>query len=165
VHAKGETLLGVPLARQPETFHWAGRRLAVTSAAALAIAACGSGMPFGSGADELAVGTWGGENAGVVVSATGAHLHVGCTNGDFPPGIVLDEDGRFSVAGDYLLTAYPIAMGPTMPAQFAGVVRGRDLVMTVAVNDTINGELVVLGPISVRFGREPEMGPCPICVM
>ena len=34
--------------------------------------------------------------------------------------------------------------------------------MTVAVNDTIEGELVVLGPMSVRLGQEPELGPCPI---
>ena len=137
----------------------------MASAAAIAITACGSGTPFGSGPDELAVGTWGGENAGVIASATGTHVHVGCTNGDFPAAIALDDDGRFSVAGDYLLRAYPVAVGPTMPALFAGVVRGRDLVMTVAVNDTILGELVVLGPVSVRLGREAEMGPCPICVM
>jgi hypothetical protein len=141
------------------------RKLGVASAALIALTSCGSGAPFGSGLDELEVGTWGGENAGVIVSATGAHVHVGCTNGDFPAPIALDEDGRFSVAGDYLLRAYPVAIGPTMPAQFAGVVRGRDLVMTVAVNDTVAGELVVLGPVSVRLGRDPEMGPCPICVM
>jgi hypothetical protein len=37
--------------------------------------------------------------------------------------------------------------------------------MTIAVNDTIHGELTVLGPVSVRLGEEPEMGPCPICAM
>ena len=141
------------------------RTLAVASAALMALLACGSDTPFASAHDELAVGTWGGEDAGVIVSATGVHVHVGCTNGDFPVPIELDDDGRFSVAGDYLLRAYPVAMGPTMPAQFAGVVRGRELVMTVAVNDTIEGELVVLGPASVRLGREPALGPCPICVM
>jgi hypothetical protein len=99
------------------------------------------------------------------VSATGAHVHFGCTYGDFPAPIAVDDEGRFSVAGDYLLTAHPVAVGPTMPAQFAGVVRGRDLVMTIAVNDTIHGELTVLGPVSVRLGEEPEMGPCPICAM
>ena len=141
------------------------RALAVASAGLIALAACGSDTPFGSALDELAVGTWGGKNAGVIVSATAVHVHVGCTNGDFPGPIALDDDGRFSVAGDYLLRAYPVAIGPTMPARFAGMVRGRDLVMTVAVNDTIEGELVVLGPVSVRLGDEPELGPCPICVM
>lgn len=141
------------------------RALAFAYAALLALPACDSDSPLDSALTELTVGTWGGENAGVIVSATAVHVHVGCTNGDFPAPIALDDDGRFSVAGDYLLRAYPVAVGPTMPARFAGVVRGRELVMTVAVNDTIEGELVVLGPVSVRLGHDPELGPCPICVM
>ena len=140
------------------------RALAVAFAAVVALGACGVDT-LGTALDELAEGTWGGENAGVIVTDATAHVHVGCTNGDFPAPIELDDDGRFSVAGDYLLRAYPVAIGPTMPAQFAGVVRGRDLVMTVAVNDTIEGKLVVLGPVSVRLGQDPELGPCPICVM
>ena len=52
-----------------------------------------------------------------------------------------------------------------MSAQFAGVVRGGALTLTVAVNDTIQKELIVLGPVTVRYGREAQMGPCPICEM
>jgi hypothetical protein len=139
-------------------------RVPAATAILAVLIACDTGATFGS-AVELPVGTWGGEDAGVIVTATAAHVHVGCTNGDFPAPIALDEDGRFSVAGDYLLTAYPVAVGPTMPARFAGVVSRGELVMTVAVDDTIAGELVVLGPVSVRLGREPELGPCPICAM
>lgn len=133
-------------------------------ASLLGFAACGTSGSFGL-PDELPEGTWGGENAGVIVTATSAHVHVGCTNGDFPAPIELDEDGRFSVAGDYLLTAFPVAMGPTMPARLAGVVERNTLVMTVAVDDTIADELVVLGPVTVRLGQDPQLGPCPICVM
>ena len=61
------------------------------------------------------------------------------------------------------LRLYPVAVGPTMPAQFAGVVNGNRLTFTVAVNDTVETKLVVLGPAIVTFGRQPEMGPCPIC--
>lgn len=139
-------------------------RIAFAAGLLLALAACDSDDPLGS-ADELALGTWGGDDAAVIVSDDLAHVHVGCTNGDFPAPIQLDDDGRFSVAGDYLVRAYPVALGPTMPAQFAGVVRGRDLVMTVAVNDTVAHELIVLGPATVRLGRDPRMGPCPICVI
>jgi hypothetical protein len=114
---------------------------------------------------RLEVGEWGGQNAGVLVSPTTAHVHVGCTLGDFPAPIALDGDGRFSVAGSYLVRAFPIAVGPTMPAQFAGVVRNGSLTLTVAVNDTIQKELIVLGPVTVTFGREARMGPCPICEM
>ena len=112
---------------------------------------------------ELARGTWGGENSGVIVGETTTHVHVGCTFGDFPAPVALDEDARFSVAGEYLLRAFPVAIGPTMPAQFNGVVRDGVLTLTVAVNDTIEKRLTVLGPVTVEYGREPRMGPCPIC--
>jgi hypothetical protein len=127
------------------------------------LTACEDGSQLDPSADELAVGTWGGDNVGVVVSASSAHVHVGCTNGDFPSPIALDVDRRFSVSGEYLLEAFPVAVGPTMPAQFAGVLQGDLLTLTIAVNDTIRGELVVLGPVTVEFGREPAMEMCPIC--
>jgi hypothetical protein len=112
---------------------------------------------------ELPLGTWGGDEAGLVLSDTHAHVHVGCTFGDFDAPIPLDAERRFSVSGEYALRAYPVQVGPTLPAQFAGVVRNDRLTMTVAVNDTIEGKLVVLGPVTVELGREPEMAMCPIC--
>jgi hypothetical protein len=139
-------------------------RIMLGTALVMTLATCGPSDPSGL-ADELAQGTWGGKQAAVMVNGDLAHVHVGCTNGNFPVPVELDADGRFSVAGDYLLRAYPVAIGPTMPAQFAGVVHGRELVMTVAVNDTVAHELVVLGPVTVQLGHDPEMGPCPICVM
>ena len=100
------------------------RGLAVASAGLVAQAACGADTPFGSSLDSARARHVGGENAGAIVSATAVHVHAGCTNGDFPGPIALDDDGRFSVAGEYLLRAYPVAIGPTMPAQFAGIVLG-----------------------------------------
>jgi hypothetical protein len=112
--------------------------------------------------DALATGTWGGERAGVIVAGS-AHVHIGCTNGEFPGPITLDEAGRFSVSGSYVLRAFPVQIGPRLPAQLAGVVTGRRLTLSVAVNDTVEKKLVVLGPVVVTYGREPIMGPCPIC--
>jgi hypothetical protein len=138
--------------------------LSACLAAGLLLWGCDLKSPIDSPPGELAAGTWGGENVGLIVNDTVAHVHVGCTYGDFPAPVRLDADGRFSVSGDYLLTAYPIPRGPTMPAEFAGVLRGRTLAMTVAVNDTIEKRLVVLGPATVTLGVDPQMGPCPICV-
>ena len=112
---------------------------------------------------NLARGTWGGENAALILEETSAHVHIGCTNGDFPAPLTADNDGRFSVSGSYVIRAYPIQIGPSLPAQFAGVVEGKTLTLTVAVNDTVEKKLVVLGPVSVTFGKDPRMGPCPIC--
>ena len=113
--------------------------------------------------DHLETGTWGGDDVWVDAQTTDVHVHVGCTSGDCPAPIALDDNGRFSVSGSYHIRLYPIATGPTLPAQFAGVVNGNRLTYTVAVNDTVENKLVVLGPAVVTFGRQPEMGPSPIC--
>ena len=111
----------------------------------------------------LAVGTWGGDNAGVVVTDSAVHVHVGCTFGDMPGNVQLDANGRFTVDGSYVLRAYPVQIGPSVPAQFSGRVAGGTLTLAIAVNDTVERKVVALGPITVVYGRDPEMGPCPIC--
>lgn len=133
-------------------------------AAALAVlgARCPADDPTSPNGDLL-IGTWGGEDISVQVEQEDVRVHVGCTNGDFPAPIQLDASGRFSVEGSYVLRAFPIQLGPSMPAQFAGVVDGNRLTVTVAVNDTVEKKLVILGPHTVTFAREPRMGPCPIC--
>ena len=112
---------------------------------------------------RLAIGTWGGDSTGVIVTDSVTHVHIGCTFGDIPGRVALDQDGRFTVSGSYLLRAYPIAIGPTMPAQFSGRVSGSTLTVSVTVYDTVGNTVVVRGPGSVRFGTEPRLGPCPIC--
>jgi hypothetical protein len=128
------------------------------------VGACGSQSPLVQPAgDHLAAGTWGGDKAGVIVSDSDMHVHIGCTYGDVTGRVPLDSTGRFTVTGSYMLRAYPIAVGPTMPAQFAGHVSGGTLVLTVTVNDTVAHSDTVLGPATVVFGKTPSMGPCPIC--
>lgn len=135
---------------------------ALILAACLATTTCSDDDPT-SPDGPLQLGTWGGNNVAVLVEDFGAHVHVACTNGDFPAPITVDADGRFSVPGSYMLRAYPIAIGPTLPAQFAGVTDGKHMSFTVAVNDTVEKKLVVLGPYEVQIGKDPQMGPCPIC--
>ena len=43
---------------------------------------------------HLPVGTYGGDNAGLIVTDAEAHVHVGCTFGDMPGNIPLDAEGR-----------------------------------------------------------------------
>ena len=112
---------------------------------------------------HLPLGTWGGDNSGVIVTDSAGHVHVGCTFGDMPGNIQLDANGRFTVDGSYVLRAYPVQVGPSLPAQFSGRVAGRTLTLAIAVNDTVEKKVVALGPITVTFGRQPQMGPCPIC--
>lgn len=127
----------------------------------VACASSGSGPVAIDG--NIPLGTWGGDNAGMIVSDTAMHLHVGCTYGDVSGRIALAADGSFDVAGSYMLRAYPITVGPSVPARFRGRVDGAVAIVTVTVNDTVQHATVVKGPVTVKFGDAPRMGPCPIC--
>ena len=104
-------------------------------------------------------GTWGGENAGLIAFDTTAHVHIGCTAGDTKQALIADEHGRFDVPGRYNITLYPVARGPDHPARFSGSTDGRVMTLSVTLTDTA----VTLGPVELVLGREPRMGPCPIC--
>ncbi|WP_411282466.1 hypothetical protein [Gemmatimonas sp.] len=112
---------------------------------------------------RLATGTWGADSAGVLVNDTIAHVHIGCTFGDIPGRVPLDSEGRFTAAGSFRLRASPVAVGPTMPAQFVGRVSGAKLTITVTVTDTIAKMTVVRGPVTVTYQVEPRLQNCPIC--
>ena len=129
----------------------------------VAIAACSSSTSSPPPDGLLPLGTWGGDNAGMIVGDTAMHLHVGCTFGDVSGRVPVGADGTFDVHGSYMLHAYPIAVGPTVPATFVGKVSGAKATVTVTVNDTVQKQTVVLGPVVVTLGADPKMGPCPIC--
>jgi hypothetical protein len=133
-------------------------------AAAIILVACSSSgispLPLDG---KLPLGTWGGDDAGMIVSDTAMHLHVGCTFGDVSGRIALGADGSFDVAGSYMLRAYPIAVGPSVPARFVGRVDGMVTTVTVTVNDTVQHATVVKGPVILQYGEEPRMAACPIC--
>ena len=111
----------------------------------------------------LVVGTWGGENAGLIADDTSAHIHIACTFGSVAQGIEPGTSGRFDVAGQYVLRAYPVYVGPSLPARFQGTVTGRSLTLSVIVQDTTADTTVTLGPVRLYLGREPKMQMCPIC--
>ena len=141
----------------------------LSTAAAAAIVALAAACPdsdrvAGPGA-SVAIGTWGGDNAGVIVNDTIAHVHIGCTFGDIPGPVILNGDGRFAASGTYVLRAYPVYIGPTLPAQFTGTVEGKTLTITATVNDTVAKTTVIKGPVTVTLGTDPRLGPCPICTV
>jgi len=128
-----------------------------------AAAACTDNDPAGPTAGPLARGTWGGDSAGMIVDEAGVHVHIKCTLGDMQMPVVAGTDGRFDVTGSYVLRAYPVQIGPALPARFVGEVLGSRLRLTVTVDDTVEKEMVTMGPVFVQLGREPKLWPCPIC--
>ena len=117
---------------------------------------CDSGM--GPPTAEV-VGTWGGKDAGLSAADSGAHVHNGCTLGDTKGTIRPDAVGRFSIDGTYNVDAYPVDRGIRHPARFTGRIVGRVMSLTVMLTDTGRQ----LGPVSLRYGDEPQMAVCPIC--
>src|SRR5947209_1240258 len=94
---------------------------------------------------RLPAGTWGGDTTGLIVLDTAFHLHVGCTFGDASIRPQLNVNGDFDVSGSYMLHAYPITVGPSVPARFTGHVDGSTVTITATVQDTTTGKTVVFG--------------------
>ena len=129
----------------------------------LLAAACGENEVLPPPGSTLELGTWGGDDAAVVVADSAIHVHVDCTFGDIAEEVRLDAEGRFTSDGSYVLRAYPVASGPPLPAHFSGRVVNRTLTLAIAVNDTVEDRVVALGPVTVVHGREPRLDTCPIC--
>ena len=52
---------------------------------------CSADKSYGPPADgRLAIGTWGGDSTGVIVTDSVTHVHIGCTFGDIPGRVALD---------------------------------------------------------------------------
>ncbi len=133
--------------------------LKATMAFVAATAVLGPCDPTGLKPPKDLAGTWGGENAALIADDTSAHVHIGCTYGNIHNRLMLDANGRFDVAGEQNITAHPVDLGIMHPARFVGRVRGGDMTLTITLTDTT----VTLGPVLLVYGKEPRMGPCPIC--
>lgn len=134
------------------------RRVIESAIVAAAIIALGCVSTPGAPITDVS-GTWGGDDAGLIATDTSAHVHIGCTLGDTNGHIVADADGHFSISGTYDVDAYPVERGILHPAQFTGQITGTMMTLTVVLTDTARQ----LGPVVLTLGKEPKMGPCPIC--
>src|SRR5258708_39199810 len=95
------------------------------------VAACGaSRLEPGT----VAVGTWGGEEAGLLVRADGAHAHIGRTYGDVTGPIPFDPDGRFDVAARWNVSAFPVERGGVQEARMSGRLSRRSPTFTAKLS-------------------------------
>jgi hypothetical protein len=128
------------------------------AAAAALLGPCDPAEPIRPPKGTIA-GTWGGENAALIADDTSAHVHIGCTYGNIHQRIIPDANGRFDVPGEQNITAHPVDLGVMHPARFTGRIFGGQMSLKVTLTDTT----VTLGPVQLAYGKEPQMGPCPIC--
>ena len=136
-----------------------GAQLPAAASLALLIACSSGGERLPA---ALPLGTWGGDSAEMEVSDSTIHLQIACTYGDAPAPVAIGGDGWFSVAGSYMLYAYPVARLPPVPAQFIGRLSGTTVTITVVADDTVTHQQVTHGPAVLRLGATPHWGPCPI---
>jgi hypothetical protein len=127
------------------------------------VAACSASPTIAPLDNQLPLGTWGGDSAGMIVGDTSFHLHVGCTFGDVSGRVHVNDDGTFDAQGSYTLHAFPVVVGPTDPARFTGKIVGATATVTAIIDDTAQHQTVVHGPVVVSLGVTPRLGPCPIC--
>ena len=156
--ASGSARFTIRFSRRERSF--AALCLASAVAVACSSAATTTVPPFDG---SIPLGNWGGQNAAMIVSDTAMHVHIGCTYGDASGRVPVGSGGQFDVAGSYMLRAYPIAVGPTVPARFTGRLDGAKVTITATIDDTVQHQTVVLGPVTVTYGAEAKLGPCPIC--
>ena len=107
----------------------------------------------------VVTGTWGGNNAVLMADDTSGHDHIGCTYGNIHQPILESANGTFDVPGEQDITAYPVDRGVLHPARLRGTIVGNIMTFTVTLTDTT----VTLGPVSLTYGKQPIIGPCPIC--
>lgn len=108
---------------------------------------------------RVLVGTWGGDEAGMIVGENDAHVHIGCTLGDIAGAIPVGSNGGFDVTGTYNVDAFPVDRGIRHPARFRGITDGLRLTLFVELTDT--GQ--PFGPVTLSRGVTPRMANCPIC--
>jgi hypothetical protein len=130
--------------------------LAVIAATATVVSCASTSTTLAVSDGALALGTWGGDSSGLIVSDTAMHLHVACTYGDVSGRVLVGANGDFDVAGSYMLRAYPIAVGPSVPARFVGHLDGSTLTIRAIVDDTVQHQSVVRGPVVVKLGDAPR---------
>ena len=137
--------------------------LVVAAVAAVALLSCAAAVPVVPADLRIPLGNYGGDSGAMIVGDTALHLHIGCTFGDVSGRVPVDANGRFDIAGSYTLRAYPIMVGPSVPARFTGTIDGNRVVIMATIDDTVEHRTVVQGPVSVTLGVEWRNPPCPIC--
>jgi len=130
------------------------RRLGLAATAAVIAAACTESLriPRAEGG-PLGPSVWGGQEAGLVVTDTGATAQFACAVGTISGAIVRDAAGHFRVPGIYALTPGPAYL--PHPATYDGTVVGDAMALSVIVPE-VSAQPV--GPFALVRGR-PFTGP------
>jgi hypothetical protein len=115
---------------------------------AAGLAAGGCSDPDGA----IPLGRWGGRNAELVVTATGASARFKCNAiGSIAQRLTVDASSTFDVPGSYFT---PVVAGGVRPARYAGSVSGGDMTLALSVDGQ------PAGTFPLRQGAEATFDVC-----
>jgi hypothetical protein len=106
----------------------------------------------------VALGSWGGQEASLVLTASGGALSYPCGAGTIDSAWTLNSDGRFVASGEHFFGGGPVPVGgrPPHPATYVGVVQGNSLTLTVTLSDLNE----TLGPFHLVRGGPAVVEQC-----
>jgi hypothetical protein len=105
-----------------------------------------------------ALGTWGGQEASLVLAASGGELSYACGAGTVDAGWTLSREGQFVASGEHFFGGGPVPPQgrPPHPARYSGRVQGDDFTLTVTLTDLKQ----TLGPFHLVRGGPSVFEQC-----
>lgn len=106
------------------------------------------------------VGEWGGDHAGLIVTADQATLEYDCATGTMNLPVQVDDDGRFEATGEHTIGhGGPIRQDEIPdrhPALYAGRIQGDVMTLTVTMTDL----KATVGTFVLVRGASPRVFKC-----
>jgi hypothetical protein len=104
------------------------------------------------------LGTWGGQDASLVLSTSGGTVSYPCGAGTIDSGWTLSAGGRFVASGEHFFGGGPLPPQgrPPHPARYVGQVEGHNLTLAVTLTDLNQ----TLGPFYLVRGGPVVVEQC-----
>jgi hypothetical protein len=104
------------------------------------------------------LGSWGGKEASLVLTASGGTLSYACGAGTIDSAWTLSHAGQFVASGQHFFGGGPVPPQghPAHPARYSGQVQGDKLTLTVTLSDLNQ----TLGPFHMVRGGPPVLEMC-----
>ncbi len=109
---------------------------------------------------EVAPGNWGGRGIGLTIEKNSARIEYDCAEAEINRKIMIDENGNFSVEGDYIRHSFgPVRadMPPErQPARFEGKISDQTMTLTVS----LTGSKEKIGEFTLKLDQTARIRRC-----